>query len=184
MSSKAANLLVHVFFASHRGGKFKTYVLNSALQRALVSLADDFGLEKSIHNYLVENGHSDKRIYRVSDLRKFSQYARILGYVDDERFAPDDLKQFVLPRGWLAPYFLIESPVLPHGADMKLRNAKYILDNERYSSRILRPAATGSGPAWDAGKRWQPWSSRWNKGASGVWTQTSKATSTPYPIRA
>jgi transcriptional regulator with XRE-family HTH domain len=129
---KIFNQLQLLFVASHRGGKFKTYVLNSALQTALVNLADDFGLEKSIHKLLIDNGHVDKRIYRVSDLRKFSEYARILGYEDDDQFAPDDLKHFVLPRGWLVPYFLIEKPILPHGADMKLRIAKYVLDNERY----------------------------------------------------
>jgi transcriptional regulator with XRE-family HTH domain len=120
-----------LFHASNRGGKFKTYVLNRALQTALLGLADDFDLTKSINDILIKSGNSNKRAYRVSDLRKFSEYARILGYTDDERYASDDIKEFLLPRGWLQEYYLVEKPVLPHGADMKLRNAKYILDSER-----------------------------------------------------
>ena len=121
-----------LFLASNRGGKFKMYVVNSALQAALMKFADDFNLTQSIHKILIESGHSQKRKYRVSDLRKFPQYARILGYKDDDQYTPDKLMEFVLPRGWLVDYFLIETAVLPHGADMKLRDAKYILDSEGY----------------------------------------------------
>jgi transcriptional regulator with XRE-family HTH domain len=129
-----------LFLASNRGGRFKTYVLNSALQRALMNLAEDFELTQTIHRILLESGHSEKRIYRVSDLRKFSEYANILGYKDDKRYSPHKLVNFVLPRGWLAGYYLIEKPVLAHGADMKLRNAKYILDSERYIPPEIKEA--------------------------------------------
>jgi len=129
-----------LFVASNRGGKFKTYVVNSVLQRALVNLADDFHLTKSIHKILHESGHSEKRIYRVSDLRKFSAYADILGYKDDKRYPPDKLMEFILPRGWPEQYYLVEKPVLPHGADMKLRDAKYILDSERYIPPEIKEA--------------------------------------------
>jgi DNA-binding XRE family transcriptional regulator len=137
--TEASTLLITVFHqlqllfvASHRGGKYKTYVLNRAIQNALYKLADDFALNDSIRRYLIESGHTKRRLYRVSDLRKFPGYARILDYTDDERYAPDDLKEFVLPQGWLVEYYLHEKPILPHGADMKLRNAKYIIDDERF----------------------------------------------------
>lgn len=118
--------------ASNRGGRLKTYVVNSTLQNALKNLADDFDLTKIIHRILIEGGHSEKRIYCVGDLRKFSDYARILGFTDNERYAPRDLKEFTLSRGWITGYYLIEKPILPPGADMKLRDAKYILDSERF----------------------------------------------------
>jgi transcriptional regulator with XRE-family HTH domain len=129
-----------LFFASNRGGSFKTFVLNSALQRSLASLADDFHLTETIHRMLLASGQSEKRIYRVCDLRKFSEYAGIIGYKDDPGFKPDDLKEFQLPRGWLIEYYLREKPVLPHGADMKLREATYILDSERYIPPEIKEA--------------------------------------------
>jgi len=129
-----------LFVVSNLGGKFKTYAVNAAPQRALAKLADDFNLTKSIHNYLLETGHTEKRIYRVSDLRKFSEYASILGYKDNKRYKPDKLIPFTIPRGWLIEYFLYEKPVLPHGADRKLRDAKYILDSERYIPPEIKEA--------------------------------------------
>jgi transcriptional regulator with XRE-family HTH domain len=129
-----------LFVVSNRGGKFKTYAVNAALQTALAKLADDFNLTKSIHNYLLETGHTEKRIYRVSDLRKFSEYARILGYNDNKRYEPDKLIPFTIPRGWLVEYFLSEKPVLPHGADRKMRDATYILDSERAIPPAIKEA--------------------------------------------
>lgn len=38
---------------------------------------------------------------------------------------------FVIPRGWVVNYVLREKVILPHGADRKLRDAHYILDDER-----------------------------------------------------
>ncbi len=55
-------------------------VVDRALQAALMKIADDFRLTQSIHQILIDSGRSDKRKYRVSDLRKFLEYARILGY--------------------------------------------------------------------------------------------------------
>jgi len=129
-----------LFLASNRGGKFKMYTVNSALQAALMKIADDFHLTQSIRNILIETGNSEKRKYRVTDLRKFPEYARVLGYQDDKHYKPDKLVEFILPRGWLVHYYLIETPVLPHGADMKLLNAHYILDSERYIPPEIKEA--------------------------------------------
>jgi len=129
-----------LFLASNRGGKYKMFVVNRALQAAMMKTAVDFRLTQSIYKILIDSGHSEKRKYRVSDLRKFSEYARILGYKDDNRYEPDKLIEFVLPSGWLMGYFLMEIPVLPHGADMKLQNAKYILDSERYIPPEIKEA--------------------------------------------
>lgn len=63
-----------LFVVSNRGGKFKTYAVNGALQSALLKLADDFNLTQSIRNFLTEQGHVTKKRYRVSDLRKFKEY--------------------------------------------------------------------------------------------------------------
>jgi hypothetical protein len=48
--------------------------------------------------------------------------------------------EFVLPRGWLEDYFLLETAVLPAGADMKLQNAKYIIDSERFIPPEIKEA--------------------------------------------
>jgi hypothetical protein len=128
---KSFHQLQLLFAASNRGGKFKTYAVNSVLRKALINLADDFDLTNSIHDFLIQTDHSDKRIYRVSDLRKFSEYARVIGYKDNKRYKPNKLVSFDLPRGWVDDYFLIEKPLLPPGADMKLADATYHLDSER-----------------------------------------------------
>jgi DNA-binding XRE family transcriptional regulator len=120
-----------LYLVSNRGSKYKTYAVNEALQRAVAKIADDFDLTKSINNFLIENGHVMKRTYRVSDLRKFSDYARIIGYQDNKRFKPEKLVSFKIPHGWLVEYYLHEKAILPHGADRKLRDANYILDSER-----------------------------------------------------
>lgn len=129
-----------LFLASNRGGRFKVYAINSALQKALMNLADNFDLTNSIKTILIENRDFDRRKYRVSDLRKFSEYAHILRYKDDKRYKPDKLIEFVLPRGWLVNYYLVEIPVLPPGADMKLRDADYILDRERHLPPAIKEA--------------------------------------------
>ena len=131
-----------LLIASNRGSKFKSYVVNSAIQEALSKVADDFNLLSSIHSFLIENGSVDKRIYRVSDLRKFSAYARILGFKDNKRFKPDKRIPFSIPRGWMRDYYLVEKPVLPHGADRKLRDATYILDDERTIPETIREAVS------------------------------------------
>jgi DNA-binding XRE family transcriptional regulator len=129
-----------LFGASNRGGKYKTYAVNAALQEAMTKIADDFNLTDSIRNYLIEKGEVDKRIYRVSDLRKFSQYARILGFKDNKRYKPGTLIPFKIPHGWLRNYFVHEKPVLPPGADLKLLDAKYIIDDERFIPDLIKEA--------------------------------------------
>ena len=129
-----------LFYASNLGGKYRTYAVNGALQSALAKLADDFNLKQSIHNLLIENGHVAKRIYRVSDLRKFSEYARAIGYKDNKRYKPDKLIAFNRPRGWIVEYLLHEKAVLPHGANRKLRDANYIMDDERPIPPIVQEA--------------------------------------------
>ena len=83
---------------------------------------------------------TDNRTYRVRDLRKFPEYARIIGYKDNKRFKADKLIKFVLPRGWIDNYYLHVTPILPHGADRKLRDADYILDNERPIPQEIKEA--------------------------------------------
>jgi DNA-binding XRE family transcriptional regulator len=129
-----------LYIASQRGGKYKTYAVNFALQTALMKLADDFHLTQSINQFLLDQGYIKKRIYRVSDLRKFAGYARILGFKDNKRFKPAKLISFTLPTGWLPTYFLVEKPILPHGANMKMRDAKYILDDERPIPQYIKEA--------------------------------------------
>ena len=120
-----------LFVVSNLGGRYKTYAVNGALQTALLKLAADFNLTQSIQNYLIKQGCVETRKYRVRDLRKFSEYARIIGYKDNKRFKPDKVITFNLPRGWIPEYVLHEKAILPHGADRKLRDAKYIIDSER-----------------------------------------------------
>jgi hypothetical protein len=120
-----------LLIASNRTNQIKTYVVNGAIQDSFQKIADDFNLEQAIHNFLIEKGSVDRRNYRVRDLRKFPEYARILGFKDNKRFKPDKVIPFTIPRGWMRNYYLNAKPVIPHGADMKLRNADYILDDER-----------------------------------------------------
>lgn len=75
------------------------------------------------------------------DLRKFSEYARIIGYKDNKRHKPDKLISFNIPRGWIVEYFLHEKAVLPHGADRKLRDAMYLIDDERPIPPEVKEAA-------------------------------------------
>jgi hypothetical protein len=44
----------------------------------------------------------DKRKYRVSDLRRFPEFAEIIGYRDDKRFQPDKIIEYHRPKGWIA----------------------------------------------------------------------------------
>ena len=67
----------------------------------------------------------------VSDLRKFPEYARILGFKDKKTYKAEKVIEFTIPQGWIQNYLLRAKPVLPHGADMKLRDAHYVLDFDR-----------------------------------------------------
>ncbi len=120
-----------LLIASQRGGKSKSHAVYSAVVDSLEKVAGDFKLKESILHFLREKDSVRKRIYRVSDLRKFPDYARILEFKDTKRYKADKLIPFTIPRGWIARYLLKEKPVLPIGADMKLRDAEYILDEER-----------------------------------------------------
>jgi transcriptional regulator with XRE-family HTH domain len=121
-----------MLLTSNRANQLKMRAVFHEIQNSFVKIAEDFHLKDGIHNYLIENGYVDKRKYRVSDLRKFPEFARIIGYKDDKRFSPDKIIPYVRPKGWIPNYILIESAILPPEADMKLpSNASYIIDNER-----------------------------------------------------
>jgi transcriptional regulator with XRE-family HTH domain len=137
---KLINYFELLLISANRANQFRAYAVNSAIQQAATKIAEDFGLLQGIHNFLVEKGSVDKKTYRVSDLRKFPAYAHILGFKDDKRFKPDKRIDFVVTRGWMRHYILDEVPVLPHGADMKLRDAEYILDAERPIPAVIREA--------------------------------------------
>jgi transcriptional regulator with XRE-family HTH domain len=137
---KLINYFELLLIFANRANRFRAYGVNCAIQQAATEIAEDFGLLQGIHNFLVEKGSVDKRTYRVSDLRKFPAYAQILGFKDDKRFKPDKRIDFVITRGWMKHYILGEVPILPHGADMKLRDAEYILDAERYIPPEIKEA--------------------------------------------
>lgn len=137
---KTIQYLELLLIASNRSNQIKTNAVNNAIQDSFQKIAEDFNLEKPIHNFLIEQGSVDKRIYRVSDLRKFPEYARILGFKDNKRYKPDKRIPFTLSRGWMRNYCAIERPVLPPGADRKLRDAHYILDDERPIPEAIKEA--------------------------------------------
>ena len=120
-----------LLIASNRAGKFKTHGVNAAIQESFQKIADDFDLLPSINAFLIEKGAFDKRKYLVADLRKFPAYARILGFQDKRSYQPTTLIEFTIPKGWMRDYILVATPVLPHGADRKLRDAEYFFDDER-----------------------------------------------------
>ncbi len=129
-----------LYISSNRGGKFKTYGINAAIQNAFQKIAHDFNLVPGIESFLIETGRFSKRKYRVSDLRKFPDYARILGFKDKKSYRPDKLFEFTISQGWILNYILHVKPVLPHGADMKLRKAEYILDIDRRIPGVVKEA--------------------------------------------
>jgi DNA-binding XRE family transcriptional regulator len=138
--NKLVQYLDLLLLSSNRSNSVKSYAVNAALQDAFQSIADDFKLEETIHTLLKEHGHVEKKIYRVCDLRRFPKYARILGFKDNKRFKPDKTITFTLTRGWMRHYMVYERPVLPHGADRKLRDAEYILDDERPMPKVIKEA--------------------------------------------
>ena len=81
-----------------------------------------------------------KRKYRVGDLRKFPAYARLIGFQDQRRYRPDKVVEFTVPHGRMDHHTLVESPVLPHGADRKLRDAEFILDADRPIPEVVKEA--------------------------------------------
>lgn len=129
-----------LLIASNRAGKFKIYGVNEALQNAFQKIADDFDLTPSIGSFLIEQGSVRRRKYRVADLRKFPDYARLIGFQDQRRYRSDKVIEFSIPHGWMDHYTLVESPVLPHGADRKLRDAEFILDADRPIPEVVKEA--------------------------------------------
>ena len=129
-----------LLIASNRAGTSKTLGVNAAVQAAFAKIADDFNLLPGIKGFLLERGHVRKRKYRVGDLRQFPAYARLIGFQDHRRYRPDRVIAFTIPHGWMEHYTLVESPVLPHGADRKLRDAEYILDTERPMPEVVKEA--------------------------------------------
>jgi transcriptional regulator with XRE-family HTH domain len=137
---KTIQYLELLLIASNRLNQIKMNAVNHAIQESFQKIAENFNLEKGIHNFLIEQGSVDKKNYRVSDLRKFPEYARILGFKDNKRYKPDKLIPFTIPRGWMRNYYAVEKPVLPPGANMKLRDAHYILDDEHSIPDIVKEA--------------------------------------------
>ncbi|MEQ2009346.1 MAG: hypothetical protein ABMA26_21400, partial [Limisphaerales bacterium] len=129
-----------LLIASNRAGSAKTHGVNAAVQAAFTKIASDFNLVHGINGFLIEKGSVRHRKYQVCDLRKFPDYARLIGFQDNHRFRPDKVVEFPIPRGWMDHYTLVESPVLPHGADRKLRDAEYILDFERPIPEVIKEA--------------------------------------------
>jgi transcriptional regulator with XRE-family HTH domain len=121
-----------MLIASQPGAKYRTRAVFAEIVESFQKAADDFDLKTKIHDFLIEKGSVDKRIYRVSDLRKFPKFADIIGFKDEKRFSPDKLIPHSRPKGWIRDYFLIEEPVLPPDIAMKLPSKKlYLMDDER-----------------------------------------------------
>ncbi|MBM3877033.1 MAG: helix-turn-helix transcriptional regulator [Verrucomicrobia bacterium] len=130
-----------LLIASHRAGKVKTHAVNAAVQNAFQKIADDFNLLPGIEGFLKEQGSVRHRRYRVGDLRKFPDYARLIGFQDQRRYRPDKVIEFIIPHGWMDHYYLDESAVLPPGADLKLRpNTSYFLDTRRHIPEVVKEA--------------------------------------------
>lgn len=129
-----------MLISSNRPGTLKGYAVNAAVQDAFLKIAHDYDLIPGIDRFLIGQGHVRRRKYRVSDLRRFPAYARITGFKDKPSYKPGRLFEFVIPHGWIANYVVCESPVLPHGADMKLRDAEYVLDYDRPIPAVIKEA--------------------------------------------
>ena len=123
---------------SNQANRFRMRAVFAAAQNSFRKTAEDFGLVDAIQRFLIAGGHVDRRKYRVGDLRRFPDYARIIGYRDDRRFSPKKIIPCNRPRGWVTDYYLVESPVLPPDAEMMTRpNAAYIIDDEHPIPQVL-----------------------------------------------
>ena len=121
-----------ILIASERAGQSKTDAVVVNIQTFLKKLAVDFNLDKNIKGFLVERGSIKKRSYRVSDLRKFPAYAKIIGFKDNKRFKPQKILAFEMPAGWIHDFALLnEHPILPRELEKKYRDKTYLLDFER-----------------------------------------------------
>jgi DNA-binding XRE family transcriptional regulator len=121
-----------MLIASERAGQSKTDAVMANIQTFLKKLAVDFNLDKNIKGFLVEHGSIKKRSYRVSDLRKFPAYAKIIGFKDNRRFKPDKIVAFDQPAGWIHDFAMLDEwPVLPKDLAKKYRKNTYVLDQDR-----------------------------------------------------
>ncbi len=139
LALKLSHYIQLMLRASNRGNPWKMRVVFNALQDSFQALAEGFRLVDGIHTLLIDSGDVAKRKYRVSDLRKFPDYARIIGFKDDRRLSPNRIVAYNRPNGWLPNYYLIEKPVLPPDVEMKLRpNTEYLIDEDRPLPQALR----------------------------------------------
>ena len=89
------------------------------------------------------------RIYLVRDLRRFPEYARIIGFKDNKRFKPDKQVTFEIPTGWIPPFALLEeAPVLPKDAPKEYRENHYILDLDRPLPKELQDYVNKTKMVW------------------------------------
>ena len=135
-SAHHRNMLVSwielLLIASERAGQDKSNAVAVNLQRFLKKLAVDFNLEKNIYGFLNEQGAVRKRAYRISDLRKFSAYAKILGFKDNKRYKPMTIKKFKIPTGWIPDFAMLEEcPVLPKELEKQHKDTFYLFDCDR-----------------------------------------------------
>ena len=68
----------------------------------------------------------------MRDLRKFPQYARLIGFKDNKRFKPDKKITFNIPTGWIPGFDHIhEQPVLPTVLEKKFAAKQIHIDFNR-----------------------------------------------------
>ncbi len=121
-----------LLIASERAGQNKSNSVVVTITEFLRKLAIDFNLEKNIYGFLVERGAVRKRAYRVQNLRKFPDYARIIGFKDSRRYKPDKIVKFEIPQGWIPSFDLLnEKPILPKELEKKHKNKLYLIDGDR-----------------------------------------------------
>jgi DNA-binding XRE family transcriptional regulator len=128
-----------LLIASERAGQSKMDAVVANIQIFLKKLAVDFNLDKNIKGFLVEHGSVRKRSYRVSDLRKFPAYAKIIGYTDNKRFKPEKILAFEIPTGWIHDFAALdECPVLPKDLEKKYRGKIRIIGFDRPLSKEIQ----------------------------------------------
>jgi transcriptional regulator with XRE-family HTH domain len=118
-----------LLISSERAGQKKLHSVVAALQDSFAKIAHDFDLRKNIEGFLIEKGHVRKRIYLVRDLRKFPEYARIIGFKANKRFKPDRKIFFDIPDGWIPEYALVEKPMFSEELEKKFAGKHYIIDH-------------------------------------------------------
>lgn len=120
-----------LLIASERAGQDKSNSVGVAIAQSLKKLAIDFNLEKNIYGFLIERGAVRKRAYRVGELRKFADYAKIIGFIDDKRYKPDKIVKFEIPHGWIPDFaWLSEKPILSRELAQKNKDTVYLIDTE------------------------------------------------------